>query len=197
MKKKSVAATLLVIYLTLIFAVIGVCFKVFVYEDTKIEIKNIRLTKASTIEIFEDKELKSKTTSLKLSDMKLGLKPATGEVDDETQIPSTITDQGTSEGYYSTIYVKANAGFKVIVKDIVIETKRDQIAAEEERKNIFVSVKDVKNTTKNLEKDSFELVKFENVTETKEITFLVWLGSLSGEELVGSKISFTLDFQAL
>ncbi len=197
MKKKSVASTLLVLYLTLIFAVIGICFSVFLYSDTKIEIKNIALANQVQIEIFEDDKLEKKAETLSLSKMELGLKPATGKLDSETQIPSTITDEGTSEGYYATVYVKASSDFKIIVKDITIETKHDQIAANEERKNIFIAIKDVKNATKSLEKDIVELAKFENVNETQKLTFLIWLGSLSGDELEGAKISFTLDFQAV
>ena len=39
--------------------------------------------------VFEDDKLTSKIDKLKLSEMKLGLKPATGEIDAETKIPST------------------------------------------------------------------------------------------------------------
>ncbi len=194
MEKKSVAATLTVIYAALIFAVIGACFSAFIYKNTKIEIKNVSIVSSSSIEIFSDEKLTKKVNALELSDMELGLKPATGKLDSESQIPSTITDEGTSEGYFASVYVKTNVDYKIIVKDIAIETKHDKIAANEERKNIFVSIKDVKNTTKSLEKDNFELVKFENNTQTQKLTFLIWLGSLSGEELEGAKISFTLEF---
>lgn len=194
MEKKSVAATLLVIYLSLVFAVIGASFMAFVYKDTKIEIKSIALRASSGIEIFEDKELSKPIAELKLSKQELGLKPATGEPDAESQIPSTIDDTGTSEGYYASVFVKANAGFKILIKDVKIETEHDQIAANEERKNIYISIKDIKNSTKTLEKDETELAKFEDVSQSYNLTFLIWLGSLSGEELEGSKISFTLEF---
>lgn len=197
MKKKSVAATILVIYVSLVFAVIGICFSVFLYQNTKIEIRNIALIKANGIEIFEDNKLQKSVSTLKLSDMNLGLKPATGEVDEETMIPSTITDEGTSEGYYATVYVKSSSNFSVVVKGIKIETRHDKIAASEQRKNIFVAIKDVKNATKSLEKDEFELARFENINGTQKLTFLIWLGSLSGEELEGSKISFNLEFKTV
>ena len=144
-----------------------------------------------------DKDLKQKATELKLSDMDLGLKPATGKVDNESLVPSTITDQGTSEGYFASVYVPTGSKFSVTVKNIKIETKLNKTEAEEERKNIYVSIKDIKNSTKTLEKDEVEIAKFENITETTKLTFLIWLGSLSGEELAGSKISFELHFVKL
>jgi hypothetical protein len=197
MEKKSVAATILVIFLSLIFSVIGICFSVFVYSDIKILISKVSIVSASGINVFEDNELTKKVESLKLSDMELGLKPATGELDEETQIPSTINDDGTSEGYYATIYVSAEQNFKIVVKDVVIETKKDQIEANEQRKNIFVSIKDRKNTTKSIENDETELATFENVSETQKLTFFIWLGSLASDALEGSKISFTLEFQSV
>ncbi len=197
MEKKSVAATILVFYITLVFAVIGVCFSVYKYQETKIEITTVALVAPANIELYEDEKLQKKAEQLKLSDMQLGLKPSTGELDSETQIPSTITNEGTSEGYYADVFVKTSTNYKIIVKNIKIETKLDQIAANEERKNIFIAIKDVANSTKSLKEDQIELAKFENVSATQKLTFLIWLGSLSGEELEGSKISFTLEFVAI
>ncbi len=194
MDKKSVSASLLVMYLALVFSVIGICFSVFVYQANKILITKVAVSYSENLKVYEDEKLTKEVSELKLSNMDTGLKPATGEIDKETQIPSTITDEGTSEGYYSTIYVKSGVGFKVIVKDIKIETKKDEIAVKEERKNIFIAIQDVENATKSIEEDEIELAKFENVTETQKLTFMIWIGSLAGDELEGAKISFKLDF---
>lgn len=196
MDKKSVSASMLVLYLTLFFSVIGICFSVFVFKDTKIEVQSVKLVSSQSVEVFEDKELLKKVTELKLSSMELGLKPATGEVDKETQIPSTITDTGTSEGYYSTIYVKSSEAFKVQIKDIKVETKKDQVAADEQKKNIFVAIKDVQNAVKSLENET-TLASFSNVTEVQEFTFYVWIGAFASDDLEGAKISFTLEFLTL
>ena len=194
MEKKSVAATILVIFLALVFSVIGICFSTFVYKDTRIIIEKVSLAGSEKVQIYEDKELKKQAKELKLSDMELGLKPATGELDSETEIPSTIDNQGTSEGYYATVHVKASSSFKIVVKNVVIETKKDQIAADTQKKNIFISIMGYKNTTKSLENDETELAKFTNVNEPIELTFLLWLGSLATDDLEGAKINLTLDF---
>lgn len=194
MEKKSVSATILVIYLALLFSVIGVCFSVFVYEENKIKITGVMVQANSRIDVFNDKELSKKTDKLKLSDMDIGLKPATGELDSETQIPSSITDQGTSEGYYATVYVNTSINYKIVVSDVKIQSKKDEVAVNEERKNLFIAIKDVKNTTKSLENESTELVQFSDVSETQKLTFFIWLGSLADDVLVGAKISFTIQF---
>ena len=80
MNKKSVSASILVLFLALVFAVIGACFATFVYKDKKIEFDEIKVVAAEGIEVFDDEKLENKISKLKLSDMKLGLKPATGEL---------------------------------------------------------------------------------------------------------------------
>jgi len=194
MDKKSVSATILVLFLALFFSVVGVCFSTFVYAKTRTLVEKVTIKTASAVKVFNDKKKTKSATQLKLSNMDVGLKPATGEVDGETKIPSTITDEGTSEGYYSTVYVDASAGFKVVVKDINIDSKHDTLLVKEERKNIFVAIKDVKGSAKSLENDEVELAQFSNTQELDKITFFVWLSSFATDELEGAKISFTIEF---
>lgn len=194
MEKKSVAASILVLFLAITFSVVGACFSYFVFTDTKIEVKCVKIVAGAGINVFADKELKIKADELKLSKMELGLKPATGEVDAETLVPSTINDTGTSEGYYATVYVEKGQNFKVKIKNISIESKQNKTEVKEQRKNVFVSIKDVKDSTKSLEKEEVDLAGFENVTENKELVFMIWLSAFADETLQGAKISFDLEF---
>ena len=197
MNKKSVAASTLIVFLAIFFSIVGVCFSMFVFKDTKIEVKTIKLVSAEGIEIYGDKDLKQAVTELKLSKMELGLKPATGELDAETKIPSTINDQGTSEGYYSKIYVKSNSAFKLFVEDVEIESKKYADKVDAERENIFVAIKDAGGVAKNLKEDKTELATFSNIEDAKELVIYIWLDSLAGEELEGAVISFVLNFVAV
>ncbi len=197
MSKKSVSASILVLFLALVFAVIGACFSSFVYIDKKIKFEEIKVVSASGISIFEDEEYTKQTSKLKLSDMELGLKPATGELDAETKIPSTITDEGTSEGYYETIYVKSSVPYKIVINNIKIDNKKDAEKANSERENIFVAIKDVNDSTKSFETEEIVVAEISENYEARELVFLFWLGSLSGEELVGSKITFTVEFKMI
>lgn len=194
MNKKSVAASTLVVFLAIFFSIIGICFSMFVFADTKIEVKSVKLVLANGIEAFSDKELTERTTELKLSKMELGLKPATGELDAETKIPSTVSDQGTSEGYYSKVFVKTNSDFKVYIEDVKIESKKYADKVDAERENVFVAIKDVDGAVKNIKEDKTELASFSNVEGVKELVFYIWLDALAGEELEGAIISFSLNF---
>lgn len=197
MNKKSVSATILVLFMALFFAVVGTCFYTFVYEKTRTLVTAVGLIKDDNIKIFSDEKLKKELSKLKLSNMDIGLKPATGEVDEETQIPSTIDDKGTSEGYYSTVYVKANGNFRVQLSNIVIKSDNDENLIEEEKKNIFVAVMDLKNSVKTLENDGVEICRYSDVSSPIKITFLIWLGSLASDELVGARISFDIKFVSI
>ncbi len=197
MEKKSVSASLLILYLAGLFAVVGSCFYTFVFKGKQIKLETVSVVAASGISVYNDEEKTKISTTLELSDMEIGLKPATGDVDKDTQIPSTINDEGTSEGYYATIYVDTSKNYKIVVKNIKIESEKDELLVKEERKNMFVAIKDIEGTTADLEKDEIDLVTFSDVTETQQLTFLFWLGSLAGEDLQGAKISFELSFESV
>lgn len=197
MDKKSVAASILVGVLAIVFAIIGSCFATFVFQYTKIEISSIAVSSASGIEVFEDEKMTKKVTNLKLSEQLLGIKPATGELDAETQIPTTVSSENTTEGYYSSIWVKSRINYKIVISNIKVKTEQNQLEAEAERKNIFVAIEDISNSTKSLEDDNIQLVIMEDNEEPQKLTFLFWLSGLAGESLEGAKISFTLEFLAI
>ena len=194
MNKKSVAASTLVVFMSIFFAVIGICFSNFVFKDTKIEVTRVGVASSEGLKVFEDEDLTKEVIELKLSNMELGIKPATGELDADTKIPSTITDQGTSEGYYSTVYVEVDGDFKIVVGSVKIESKKNMLDVEAERENVFVALKDVEGAVKSLETDGVELANFQDVQGVQKLTFFIWLDALSGDALEGAKISFELEF---
>ncbi len=197
MEKKSVATSIVIIFMGVIFSVIGICFSVFVYSEKRILIEKIQVVATTGIEIYHDKNLSKQVQELKLSDMMLGLKPATGDVDSETKIPSTVNDTNSSEGYYSTVYVKANSNYKVVVKNIKIVSEKNEQDLKVERENIFVSLKNINNSTNSLEKEVVELASFSDVLEVQKLTIYVWLGAHADDVLEGAKITFDIEFIAI
>lgn len=197
MEKKSVSATLLIIYLAALFAVVGSCFYAFIFKGNQIKLEAVKIVSADGISVFYDQEKKNLANKLNLSDMEIGIRPVTGEPDKDSQVPSTINDEGTSEGYYATVYVSANIGFKIVIKNIKIESNKDELLVKEERKNLYFSILDINGTTTDLNEDNIEVARFEDISETQKFTFLFWLGSLAGDDLKGAKISFDLSFESL
>ena len=197
MEKKSVSATLLILYLSALFAVVGSCFYAFVFKEKQIKIEEVRIVADSSMLVYEDENKTKIAKNLRLSDMEIGIRPATGKVDKDFKVPSTINDEGTSEGYYATVYVDSSINYKIVLKNIMIESKEDELEVKEERKNIFISIKDILDTTKTLEDEETEIVVFSDVKDTQKLTFFIWLGADAGKSLQGAKISFDLEFLAI
>jgi dimeric dUTPase (all-alpha-NTP-PPase superfamily) len=196
MERKSVSATILVLYLAGLFAVIGSCFYAFIFKENQIKVEAVFI-ETKGVAVYQDNEKNNPATELNLSDMEIGIRPATGKLDKETQIPSTICSDGTSEGYYASVFVDFGVNYKIVLKDINIESEKHELDLKEQRKNIFIAIEDIKNTTKSLEEDEITLVTFQDTNSMQELTFLIWIGAFADDGLKGSKISFTLDFVAI
>ncbi|MBR2909917.1 MAG: hypothetical protein IKC11_06230 [Clostridia bacterium] len=195
MKRKNIAMTVCTILSALTFIVIGACFSAFVYKDEVIKVKNPKVTVARNIQVFASDGEKT-LDELKLSQMKLGLKPATGEEDSLTSIPTTITDKQGSEGQYAKFKLYAPEGAKVSIQNIKIENEKE--SAEDiakERENIMVAIKGIDDSTKSLAGDKIELATVPASEDKEEYTFLIWLSGKAGNKLESSTISFDITFE--
>ncbi len=196
MIRKNVAATVTTILCALVFIVIGSCFSAFIYKSKIIKVENPKFVLAEGISIFSSEGDKS-LSSLELSTMKLGLKPATGEEDVETSIPATVTDKQGSEGQYAKFKLYAPNGAQIFITNIVIESDKSQEEINSERENIMVAIKQLSQSTASLQEDRVLLGATEPTDERQEMTFFVWLSSKAGESLQASTISFEISFELL
>ncbi|MBO4569825.1 MAG: hypothetical protein J5689_01215 [Clostridia bacterium] len=190
MEGKNIGAVMLTIFLILFFAIIGSSFMAFVYPGKKVVVGDPKIVLEEGINVTNDKN--ETINSLKLSTSKLGLKPVTGEDDPDYEIPTTVTDQKGSEGLYSTFYLTSQTKWALYVTDIKVEGAEN---VSDEREHIKVGLKDVLNSSQTLEGDKVKIASGNAISEPLEMTFYVWLHSLSGEALVGANISFTLSFE--
>lgn len=193
MLRKNVAPVVATILSCLLFIIIGSCFSAFLYKNEIIKVENPKIFKSENIIIYEEKG-EDIITEIKLSKMKLGLKPATGEEDSETNIPSTIVDKQGSEGHYAKIMVMAPEGCKIVLSDIVINSKCKEEEIKEERKNIMVAIKEIKNSAKNLSLEQVELGIISPSNENIPLTFYVWLSGKASDILEASIIKFKVNF---
>lgn len=191
MRRKNLAATVTTMLCALLFIVIGSCFASFLYQRQIIKVLDPKIVAAEGMAVFDAKGDKAITT-LKLSSMKLGLKPATGEEDVETGIPSTVAEKKGSEGQYAKFKVYAPSGATIVIKNIKIDSKEKEEDIKKERENIKVSIKEIKESTKSLSEDEVTLGSVSASDERQELTFFVWLSAKAGEVLKASTISFEI-----
>ena len=193
MLRKNIAPVIATILTGILFIVIGSCFSAFLYKKEIIKVEDPKIITNSNIEVFNSDN--DKIINLKLSKLELGLKPSTGEEDKETGIPATVSDKKGSEGLFGKVLVYAPTGAKILINNIIISSNKDEDKIAEERENIMVSVKEIKQSTKSLDKDSVELGEIDASSEKTELTFYVWLSGKASKVLESARISFDIVFQ--
>lgn len=197
MNKKNIAATVVLLLCSVLFATVGSTFMNLVYEKNKIVVKNPEVVAAQLVKIFaSDDEEKTQISQLLFNEMGLGLKPVTGEADEQTNIPSTVTEKNGTEGLYAQIKVTAPKNLQISVTNLKIEGVEDDKDAQKQRKNMWVALKDVQDSAKTLEEDSVVLTKFSEALDEKELIFYFWLSG-DGKALKGATISFVVNFSVV
>ncbi len=194
MNRENLAKSVIVILTTLLFIVIGSCFSAFLYKYEMVTVKDPAVYIAEGMQIFNEDGDKAITT-LSLSKMTLGLKPATGDEDAVTNIPSTVTDRQGSEGHYAKFKIFAPENVVVKIKNIQIKTKHDKEQANAERDNIFVAIKEIDASAVSLEENEVQVGNITASDERQSFTFYVWLSAKAGDALKATQISFDIYFE--
>jgi len=190
--KKSVAVSISALLIIFLFAIIGSTFIEYLYKNEKVEIKNPRITMSDGIVI---KNTKNETIhELDFSEIKLGLKPVTGELDVKTKIPVTVNDKNGSEGIFTKFIVDSLHDCNIYIKNLVV-IGNDSLEIQKERENIWFSVVGIEDSTKNFKEDVVNLGTILASSEGKEYTLLMWFSSVASEDFESSKISFEIEFK--
>lgn len=195
MNKKNIATTIILILCSCLFAVTGSTFINFLYQKNKITVEDPRVVVSQNVLVYKNEdENKTQIQSIEFNDMGLGLKPVTGKLDKDTGIPSTVTNKKGTEGLYSVIKITAPAGLTISVKNVNITTEQNQEDVNNQRKNMYVALKEVKNSANSLQADEITLLTSDNEITDAEYTLLFWLDAAADEILKGAKISFEMYF---
>ena len=194
MDRENVAKTIAIILSTLLFIIVGSCFSAFLYKYEMVELENPKIFLAEDMQVFNVEGDKVIDT-LTFSKMTLGLKPATGEEDPDTNIPITVTDRQGSEGVYAKCKVFVPSGAVVKIKNIHFETTENSEVIEKERKNIYLSVKEIENSTVSFENDENTIGNLSALDERQDCTFMLWLSGKTGDNLKAVKIFFDIYFE--
>ena len=163
------------------FAIIGISFSVFKDLKQRVEVKSIVVSCESGI-VLKSGDEEGESLSLKVHSPKVGTKPASGELDTQTDIPYTVTSQVGSEGAYAKFEVETNNPYKIILSAV-------KGIPEEELDNVKISVDGSEKkpySAKNIGESIYE------GEESRKFTVLVWLDSHTSNKIVGSKIDVSL-----
>ena len=195
MLRKNIAPVVATILSGLLFIVIGSCFSAFLYKDEIIKIENPKVIVNGGVSVY-DKEGEKVVDAIEFSELKLGLKPVTGEIDKETNIPVTVTEKKGTEGQYGKVKVLAPQGAKIYITNVKIDKDNASEKTEEEKKNIMVAIKEIKQSSVTIDKEKVYLGDLNASEEKVDLTFYVWLSDKATEELKSATISFVVNFEA-
>jgi len=182
--KKSVATIAFWMLTVLFMSVIGSCLMSFSYKNKVIKLGEIGIqTQGVTVTDKQGDAL----NSLKFKEPKTGLKPATGELDEITKVPYTISAEVGSEGAYAKFCVSSKKAYSIYLVNIKVD-KGDSA-----KKEIYAHLKeDKQHESIALDQEEVCLYTVDEPELNSEFILLIWLSQFANQELVGATITFDL-----
>lgn len=185
MFKKTTASAFLTILILIFVVAIGATFSAFKVSKEKVSVESIKVITANGITIT-DKDGET-INELKIKSSSVGVRPATGEEDSETSIPTTVNDAVGTEGAYATFKLTASSNWEIILKECSLTA-----GEKENLENVRIGVMEEKN--KPISGTDLGSVIARGVSETdKEISVVVWLDADTTKTIKGAKINITLE----
>ena len=185
MDKKTVATTILC-FLILIFLIeTGSVVSAFGVEPKKVEVRTVTIASKDGILIKdEDGEV---VTELEVKSSSVGVRPATGEEDSSTLIPTTVNDQVGTEGAYAVFKLTSDKSWKILLKSCTLSNSENQNL---DNIKIAIMEDDAKAKT-GADKDAV-LYEGEAVND-RCLVVVVWLDRDSSKSIVGADIVIELE----
>lgn len=192
MERRDIGYVLAYAFAFIFVAIIGISFSVFVDKKQQVEVRAISVVSDGNVVLVDLSHKNKESTSLKLkvNSPKVGTKPVSGELDTQTDIPYTVSDQVGSEGAYAKFGVISGQKFGVFLKSV-------SGVPQEELENVKIAV-DGSEKKPHSALDVGKLIEEKDGSDkTKKFTVLVWLDQHAGKKLVGSKIEIELEVRVI
>lgn len=184
MEKKTIATTISGLLILIFIIVIGATLSAFKVQKQKVEVKSIKVEAESGILITDKKGKEIVDLEIKSSDV--GIRPATGEEDCTTHVPSTINDSVGTEGAYACFKVVSENDFQIILVSCTLSAGH-----EENIDNIRIaSLDDKSECVKGSELG--KVVGDGEATDGDEIIIAVWLDADTTKTIASGDIDIVL-----
>lgn len=184
MDKKTIATSISGIFVLIFIIAIGATLSAFKVQKEKVEVKSIVVEAEQGIEVA-DKDGKE-ITELQIKSSGVGVRPATGEEDNHTQVPSTINDNIGTEGAYAYFYLTAG-------RDCEIKLLSCSLTAGEKENldNVRIAILDDKSEAVKGTQAGKVLAEVPQC-EKKKITVAVWLDADTRKSIASADINIVL-----
>ena len=185
MEKKSVAVTIFSVLVVVFIISIGATLSAFKVEKEKVEVKGITLSASNGILIADEDG--NEIFELEVKSSSIGVRPATGEEDCETCIPTTVNDAVGTEGAYSSFKLSASGNWEIVLKSCSLTAGED-----ENLKNVRVAIMEEKNEPVNGSSLGAVLARG-GAVENKEMVVVVWLEKSTTKSIKSADIYIELE----
>ena len=185
MDKKTVAVTVMAFLILIFFVAIGSTLSAFKVAREKVTVEKITIGSADGITIKNNDGVE--VVELEVKSSVVGVRPATGDEDIETNIPSTVNDGVGTEGAYASFNLSANNAWEIRLVSCFLTAGMD-----ENLDNVRVAIMEEENEPISGKDVGAVLAKGERVTD-KEMVVVVWLDPETNRNIKGAKISVQLE----
>lgn len=185
MYKKTVATTILCFLVLSFFMLTGATVSAFGVEPKKVEVKTIKITTQDGIAIkSKDGE---NIDELEVKSSSVGVRPATGEEDGTTSIPTTVNDQVGTEGAYGVFNISSQSSWKIILKSCKLTA-----GEEENLQNVRIGIMENDAKAKS-GADSGAILYEGDAVNDRCMVVVVWLDKDTSKSIVGADISVEIE----
>ena len=191
MERRDIGYALAYIFSFLYIAIIGILFSVYVDQMQKVEVVAINVK--SDEDIIVTNQGSKSTTSLKelnIKSPKVGVKPISGKLDTQTDIPYSVSEDIDSEGAYAKFQVIADQSYNITLEDV-------EGVPESELRNVMVVISNGGENPLSLADLGAVLLSIENPQKIQKFTIFIWLDAHSSKEIIGSKIKISISFNKI
>lgn len=185
MEKKTIATTIAGVLILVLIISLGATLSAFKVQKQKVEVKSISVVSGDEISVTNKKGKKIEELEIKSS--KVGVRPATGDEDKNTGIPSTINDAIGTEGAYAEFFVKSDKNWCVKLLYCSLSSGES-----ENLENVRIAVMDEKSSGVKGSDIGAILTTNENIKDSK-VVVVVWLDADTTKSIASADIKIGLE----
>lgn len=185
MEKKTTATTIAGILILVLIICVGATLSAFKVQKQKVEVKSISIVSADGILVTDKKGREIEELDVKSSSV--GVRPATGDEDSVTGVPSTINDAVGTEGAYAVCFVKSDKDWCVKLSSCTLSSGESENLG-----NVRIAVLD--ETSESVKGSDIGLcLATSSSIKSDKLTIVVWLDADTTKSIASADIKIGLE----
>lgn len=188
MEKKTVAVFMLSALIIVFIVSIGATLSTYKVSRERVEVEKITIMAGSGIKITNKDGVVVSELDIKSSEV--GVRPATGEEDSETSIPTTVNDTVGTEGAYACFKLSSESNWEIRLVSCFLTN-----GANENLNNVRIAIMEEENEPVCGCDNGAILARGEAIKD-KEMVVVAWLDKDTTKSIKGAKISFEIEVVA-